>query len=112
MYVPRDPQLHHDTVHAHDSIVMGHPGWWKTLELVSHNYWWPGISCYIASYIAGCNACNHCKSFPMQKVGKPTPNQIPSHHSEVISINTIRELLESKGYNAILVERYRLSNHS
>ena len=42
MYVPRDPQLCHDIVHAHhDSIVMGHPGWWKTLELVSHNYWWP-----------------------------------------------------------------------
>src|SRR5260221_14746430 len=45
---------------------------------VSCNYWWPGISCYVASYIAGCNACNHCKSFPMQKVGKLTPNQIPT----------------------------------
>ena len=38
VYVPKDPQLHHN------SMMTGHPGWWKTLELVSCNYWWPGIS--------------------------------------------------------------------
>src|SRR5258708_7775133 len=79
------------------------------LELVSHNYWWLGISHYVASYVAGCDACNHSKSFPMQKVGKLTPNRIPSHHWEVISVDTIGELLESKGYNAILVVVDRLS---
>src|SRR5258705_4388911 len=110
MYVPKDPQLCHDIVHAHhDSVMTGHPGWWKTLELVSHNYWWPGISCYVASYMAGCDVCNCCKSFPMQKVGKLTPNQIPTCHWEVISVDTIGELPESKGYNAILVAVDRLS---
>src|SRR5258705_9778692 len=110
VYVPRDPQLHHNIIHAHhNSVVTGHPGWWKTLELVSCNYWWPGISCYVASYVAGCNTCNCCKSFPTQKVRKLMPNQIPSCHWEVISVNTIRELLESKGYNAILVVVDRLS---
>src|SRR5258708_8760989 len=81
------------------------------LELVSCNYWWPGISHYVASYIAGCDTCNHCKSFPTQKVRKLIPNQIPSHHWEVISVDTIRELPESKGYNAILVVVDRLSKH-
>ncbi len=81
------------------------------LELVSHNYWWLAISSYIASYMAGCNTCNHCKSFLMQKVGKLTPNQVPSCHWEVISVNTIGELLESKGYNTILVVVDRLSKH-
>ena len=110
VYVPKDPQLHHDIVHAHhDSVMTGHPGQWKTLELVSRNYWWPGISHYVASYVAGCDACNRCKSFLMQKVGKLTPNQIPTHHWEVISVDTIRELPESKGYNAILVEIGRAS---
>src|SRR5260221_848187 len=110
VYVPKDPQLHHDIIHAHhDSMMTSHPGQWKTLELVSHNYWWPGISHYVASYMAGCDACNHCKSFPMQKVGKLTPNQIPTRCWEVISVDTIGELLESKGYNAILVVVDRLS---
>src|SRR5260221_9779780 len=91
-------QLHHDIVHTpHDSVMTGHPGQWKTLELVSHNYWWPGISHYVASYMAGCNVCNHCKSFPTQKVGKLTPNQIPTWCWEVISVDTIGEQLESKG---------------
>src|SRR5260221_14540721 len=53
--------------------------------------------------------CNCCKSFPTQKVGKLMPNQIPSCHWEVISVDTIRELPESKGYNAILVVVDRLS---
>jgi len=47
----------------------------------------------------------------MQKVGKLTPNQVPSCHWEVISVNTIGELLESKGYNTILVVVDRLSKH-
>src|SRR5258707_264474 len=110
MYVPKDPQLCHDIVHAHhDSMMTSHPGQWKTLELVSCNYWWPGISHYVASYVAGCDVCNHCKSFPTQKVGKLTPNQIPTCHWEVISVDTIGELLESKGYNPILVAVDRLS---
>src|SRR6266446_6312884 len=112
MYVPKDPQLCHDIVHAHhDSVVTGHPGWWKMLELVSCNYWWLGISHYVASYVAECDTCNHCKSFLTQKVRKLMPNRIPSHCWEVISINTIRELLESNRYNAILVVVDRLSKH-
>src|SRR5260221_482159 len=62
VYVPKDPQLCHNIVHAHhDSMMTGHPGQWKTLELVSHNYWWLGISCYVANYVAGCDACNCCR---------------------------------------------------
>ncbi len=78
---------------------------------VSCNYWWLGISHYVASYVAGCDACNCCKSFLTQKVGKLTPNQIPTHCWEVISIDTIRELPECKGYNTILVAVDRLSKH-
>src|SRR5258708_38419264 len=112
VYVRKDRQLCHDIVHAHhDSMMTSQPGQWKSLELVSCNYWWLGISHYVASYVAGCDVCNCCKSFPMQKVGKLSPNQIPTHCWEVISVDTIRELPESKGYNAILVAVDRLSKH-
>ena len=78
VYVLDNPQLHHDLVHAHHSaIVIRHPGHWKMLELVSWNYWWPGLSRYVAKFIAGCNACNWTKTFPMQKVGKLIPNKVP-----------------------------------
>src|SRR5258706_11915961 len=33
VYILDNPQLHHDLVHAHHStVVVGHPGCWKTLE--------------------------------------------------------------------------------
>src|SRR5260221_14450350 len=104
VYVPDAPQLRHDLVHAHHSAtVAGHPGRWKMLELVLQNYWWPGLSRYIAKFIAGCNTCNRMKTFPMQKVGKLIPNKVPDQRWQVISVDMIRELLDSKGYNAILV---------
>src|SRR5258708_990199 len=75
---PDNPQLRHDLVHVHHSAtVTRHPGHWKMLELVSWNYWWPGLSRYIAKFIAGCNMCNWMKTFPTQKVGKLIPNKVP-----------------------------------
>src|SRR5260221_9513971 len=110
VYVPDNPQLHHDLVHAHHgTVAIRHPGHWKTLELVSQNYWWPGLSRYIAKFVAGCDACNRTKTFPTQKVGKLIPNKVPDQCWQVISIDMIRELPDSKGYNAILVVVDRLS---
>src|SRR5258708_23798444 len=62
VYILDDPQLHHDLVHAHHSAtVAGHPGQWKMLELVSQNYWWPGLSRYVTKFVAGCDTCNRCR---------------------------------------------------
>ena len=43
------------------------------------------------------------KTFPMQKVGKLILNKVPDQCWQVISVDMIRELLDSKGYNAVLV---------
>src|SRR5260221_12851556 len=104
VYVLDNPQLCHDLVHVHHSAtVTRHPRHWKTLELVSQNYWWPGVSRYITKFIAGCDVCNQTKTFPMQKVGKLIPNKVPDQHWQVISVDIIRELPDSKGYNAVLM---------
>src|SRR5258708_13773656 len=80
------------------------------LELVSQNCWWPGLSRYVAKFVAGCDACNRMKTFPTQKVGKLIPNKVPDQRWQVISIDMIGELLDSKGYNAVLLVVDRLSN--
>ena len=64
---------------------------------------------YVGQYIHGCDTCNHVKSFPSRKVGKLIPNKIPACHWQVISVDMVGELPESKGYNAILVIMDRLS---
>src|SRR5260221_1204029 len=79
------------------------------LELVLQNYWWPRLSRYITKFVAGCDACNQMKTFPMQKVGKLIPNKVPDQCWQVISIDMIGELPDSKGYNAVLVVVDRLS---
>ncbi len=41
----------------HDSQVAGHPGHVKTLELISHNYWWPQMAWHVGLYTRTCETC-------------------------------------------------------
>jgi hypothetical protein len=42
IYVPKDRELRHHIVEQHhDTCIAGHASGFKTLELISHNYWWP-----------------------------------------------------------------------
>jgi hypothetical protein len=113
IYVPLDANLRHDIVKAHhDSAIVGHPGRWKTHELVARNYWWPGLGRYVAKYVKGCDKCNRTKTFPTTPVGKLMPNRIPDRRWQVISVDLIVELPESRGYNAIMVVVDRLSKRA
>jgi len=48
IYVPRNTDLRRQVVSlCHDTKVAGYPRCWKTLELVSRDYWWPQMSRYI-----------------------------------------------------------------
>ena len=35
----------------HNLPSAGHPGRWKTYELVSRNYWWPGMTTFVKKYV-------------------------------------------------------------
>ena len=44
VYVPKDEKLRVEIIQLyHDTLVAGHGGQWKTVELVTRNYWWPGV---------------------------------------------------------------------
>ena len=104
VYVPKDQNLRRDLVKLHhDSFQTGHPGRWKTLELISRNYWWPNISRYVASYVKSCDRCNRTKTFPSKPVGKLSPNPVPSSPWEVVTVDLITGLPISQGYNSIIV---------
>ena len=44
IYIPGAELCHQILTLCHDSKLTGHPRRWKTLELVSRNYWWPQMS--------------------------------------------------------------------
>ena len=78
VYVPLDPKLQHDIVKAHhDTPLTGHPGHWRTTELISQSYWWPGMGRYIAKYVKTCDLSNQTKTIPASAIGKLLPNCIP-----------------------------------
>ena len=51
VYVPKNNKLRAEIIRLHhDTPVGGHRGQWKIVELVTHNFWWPGISLATKSY--------------------------------------------------------------
>src|SRR5260370_21392037 len=79
----------------HDSALAGHPGHAKTIEIVAHNYHWPGLSKDIQHYIRSCNACQHNKVSRHAPYGELVPFEIPSQNWESISMYFITNLLLS-----------------
>jgi hypothetical protein len=62
IYVPKDRELRCCIVEQHhDMHITRHAGCFKTLELVSRNYWWPQMSRYIDVYVKTCDLGNQMK---------------------------------------------------
>jgi len=62
IYVPEE-KLRGEIIQLHYDIPIGeHEGRWKTTELVTRNYWWPGVTKEVGRYVNGCNACQRYKN--------------------------------------------------
>ena len=79
-------QLHHDTP------IGGHRGRWKMTELVTRNYWWPGVTKEVGRYVDGCDACQRYKNWSEAPVGKLMPNTIPEKLWDHIAADFITKL--------------------
>jgi hypothetical protein len=78
IYVPKDNDLRHDIVKLyHNSPATGHPGRWKTYELIAREYWWPGMSQFTQNYIDGCATCQSTKNKPHTQIPLK-PNPVPA----------------------------------
>ena len=61
--VPKDEILRGDIIRSHhDTPIAGHPGQFKTYELITRNYWWPGLQRDVNRYVIGCETCQRTKA--------------------------------------------------
>ena len=87
VYIPKstDDHLRRRIVQIHHDILSaGHPGRWKTYELVSRNYWWPGMSIFVKHYVTGCDTCQWMKNHPQQPFGLLQPKKVVLAMFEVL----------------------------
>jgi len=110
VYVPKDDRLRAEIIRLHhDTPVGGHGGQWKTVELVTRNFWWPGITKEVKQYVEGYDACQRNKNHTEQPAGKLMPNSIPEKPWTHILADFITKLPLAQGYNSILVVVDRLT---
>jgi len=111
--VPKDEKLRVEIIQLHhDMPIAGRGGQWKMVELVTRNYWWPGIMKEVKRYVEGCDQCQRMKNRAEMPAGKLRPNQVPERPWQYISVDFITKLLVSKGYDLILVICDRFSKMS
>jgi len=93
----------------HDTLVGGYKGRWKTMELVTRNYWWPGVMKEVGKYVDGYDACQRYKNQSEAPACKLMPNAIPEKPWSHILVDFITKLPLAQRYNTILVVYDRFS---
>ena len=99
--IPNSENLKRKVVQQYHDGLMGHPGEWKTIKLITRDFWWPGIMTFVKAYIKGCATCQTTKIKPPVKVPLK-PNKVLQGIWETITMDFITDLPVSKGYDSIL----------
>jgi hypothetical protein len=104
IYVPNNTALRREVVRCcHDPVIMGHPGHFKTLEIVQRNFWWPGMSIFVKSYVDGCAICQETKNITHPTKLPLQPTELADKPFQFITIDFIVKLPESQGFDLILM---------
>ena len=104
MYVPEADDLCLRVLkYKHDHPLSGHFGQSHTLELIQHEYTWPGIHTYVKDYIKSCTACAKAKTPRHQPYGMLKQLPVPDRPWNSISMDFIEQLPCSSGFTTILV---------
>ena len=104
IYAPKDIELKVKIIRLHyDVLIAGHEGQWKTIELVTRNYWQPGIIRDVGKYMEGCNLCQRMKNRTEKVTKKLKLSEVPEKPQAHLTVDFIMKLLVVAGKDAILV---------
>ena len=71
MYIPKDEEIKVEIIQLHhNTLVVGHGEKQKITELVTQNYWWPGVTKDVRKYVEGYDICQRMKNRTEIPMGK------------------------------------------
>ena len=110
VYVPKDEELRAEVIRLHHDVpAAGHGGRWKTVELVTRNYWWPGVTRDVGKYVERCDLCQRMKNRMEEWAGKLKLSEVPQKMWTYLMVDFITKLPVVAGKDVILVVCDRLS---
>ena len=112
IYIPNTDLHRKITALCHNSKIAGYPRRWKTLELISRNYWWPQMSRYVGQYVSTCDMCLCTKTIKKPLTGQLHLLPIPDTPWDTVSVDFITELPESNRKDSIMVVVNSLTKQS
>jgi len=103
IYVLKDGELRAEIIWLH--YVAGHGSRWKMTELVTRNYWWPGVMIMrdIGRYVKGCDICQRIKNRMEEVAGKLKLSKVPEKLWTYLTVDFITKLLLVARKDTILV---------
>ncbi|KAE8720538.1 hypothetical protein F3Y22_tig00019093pilonHSYRG00019 [Hibiscus syriacus] len=88
---------------CHDSKWTGHPGIYRTLALLSEQYYWPHMAEDVQAYVKTCLVCQQDKIEANKPAGLLQPLPIPERPWESISMDFIIGLPKTDGLSSLMV---------
>ena len=110
VYIPKDDELRAEVIQWHHDVSMAeHGGKWKIVELITRNYWWPGITRDVGKYVEVCDLYQRMKNRTEEVMGKLKLSKIPEKPWIHLTVYFITKLPTVAEKDAILVVCDRLS---
>jgi len=110
VYVLKDEELRIEIIWLHHNIpVAEHREKWKTMKLVTRNYWWLGVMRDVGKYVEGYNICQRMKNRIEVPAGKIKLSEVLKKLWTYIIVDFITKLLVMARKDTILVVCNRLS---
>jgi hypothetical protein len=111
IYVPETLRMDVLREH-HDAPLAGHCGIARTLELITRNYWFPGINVFVKDYVNSCFLCQQAKAPRHLRHGELASLPVPTTPWKGLTCDFITDLPVSCGMDSILVFIDRMTKMS
>ena len=103
LYMPESNLLWMEVIQKHHNFPVAiYPSYKKTLNLLQHNYYWPGMATTVKEYITRCDTCQRFKGSNMAPAGLLYQLETPLKLWEHISADFITDLPLSHSFDVIL----------